>query len=253
MSELRKDKIAGEEETVIDLSRLLRALWRGAWMIILAALLLGAAAFFGTKLLITPTYRASFTAYVNNRTNTESATSVTSADLSASRSLVQTYAAILTSRTVLEEAAKEAGTSYSYDDMSEMVSTTVISDTEIITVYVVSADPVEARDLAQAIVNTAPVRVSDIVEGSSMQVVDAPVIPTERYAPSYQKNTAIGVVLGAFLMGALLVLRELMDDHIKDEESLEERFGLAVLGTIPNMLEATKKNDNYAYVKKGED
>lgn len=252
MSEYRKNRIAGEEENTIDLRPLLRALLRGAWIIILAAVLLGAAAFWGTKMLIAPTYRSSFTAYVNNRTNAESTTSVTSADLSASRSLVQTYAAILTSRTVLEEAAVEAGTNYSYSQMNQMVSTSVVSDTEIITVYVVSTDPVEARDLAQAIADVAPLRVSTIVEGSSMQVVDAPVLPTSRYAPNYQRNTMMGALLGAFLAAALIVLRELMDDHVKDEEALEERFGLPVLGSIPNIAEASRKNNDYGYSKKGE-
>ncbi len=252
MSEFRKNKFASEEVNTIDLRPIMRALLRGAWIIILAAVVFGAAAYCGTKLLITPTYRSSFTAYVNNRTDVEGMTSVSSADLSASRSLVRTYAAILTSRSVLEEAAKAAGTNYSYSQMSQMVSTSVVSDTEIITIHVVSADPVEARDLAQAIADVAPMRVSTIVEGSSMQVVDPPVVPGGRYAPSYQKNTMMGALLGAFLVAALIALRELIDDHVKDEETLEERFGMPVLGTIPNMTEAVKKNSNYGYSKKGE-
>lgn len=85
-----------------------------------------------------------------------------------------------------------------------------------------------------------------------MQVVDAPVLPTSRYAPNYQRNTMMGALLGAFLAAALIVLRELMDDHVKDEEALEERFGLPVLGSIPNIAEASRKNNDYGYSKKGE-
>lgn len=251
MSELRKKNIADEEEGVIDLRPLFRALWKGAWVIALAAVLAGILAFLGTKFFVTPTYRTSFTAYVHNRITTEGMTAVSSSDLSAAKSLVNTYAEILKSRTVLDEAAQAGGLSYTYSQMKEMVSTSVSTDTGIVTVYVTSADPVKARDLAEAIANTAPSRMAAIVEGSSMQILDPPVLPTGIYTPNYEKNTLLGILTGAFLAAVLIVLRELLDDRVKDEQTLEARFGLPVLGTIPDLTEAAGKGGQYGYSRKG--
>lgn len=133
MSDLRNNRQRPEdEEDVIYLLPLLKALWRGAWIIVTIAILFGSAAYLGTKLLVTPTYRASFTAYVNNRNNAgEDTTTVTSSDLTASKSLVYTYSEIMISRSMLLEAAEQAGIVADYMALAECVLTNIVSDTEI--------------------------------------------------------------------------------------------------------------------------
>lgn len=247
MNEKQKTVQREDDEVVIDLLPLLKALWKKAWIIIIAALLFGSGAYLGTKFLVTPTYRSSFTAYVNNKAaGTEGATTVTSTDLTASKSLANTYAEILTSRTLLEQAAEQAGVEYdTVSALQGLVSTNVSSDTEIITVYVTTPDALESLQLAQTLTELAPDQIAQIVSGSSMQIIDEPLLPSDIYSPSYLKYTLLGVVLGAFLSAAIIVVRELLDNRIKAEEELENRFGIAVIGTIPDILAASKKDFGY--------
>lgn len=251
MSETQKRR--DSEQNTIDLIPLIRALWKRAWIIVLVAVAFGAAAFFGTKVLVTPTYRASFTAYVNNRNGVENTTSLSSSDLNAAKSLVYTYAEIITSRSVLEASASQAGLDISYSKLSQMASTDIDTDSAIITVHVVGENPKQATDLASAIAEVAPTFVSQIVEGSSMRVVDTPVQPTGIYLPSYSRNAMLGVVLGIVLTCALVIIAELLNDKVRDADDLERRYGITIIGTIPNVV-SVKKNASqygYSYAQKG--
>lgn len=253
MNEMKKNYMAEEEAATIDLLPLIQAVlkrwWIVVWMTVLGAMLLYA----GTKLFVTPTYRSSFTAYVNNRVDseTEQQTVLSNADLSASRYLTYTYAQIMRSRSVLELAAEQASLPYDYETLSGMVSTSIISDTEIIRVYVTSPNPAISKALADAISQVSAEQIASIVDGSSMRIIDHPVAPIDIYSPNYLKNAVIGAALGFLLCVALIVLREILDDRVRDEESLENRFSVPILGTIPNVASAAKAGNNYYYAYGG--
>lgn len=83
-----------------------------------------------------------------------------------------------------------------------------------------------------------------------MQIVDQAVIPVKRYSPSYSKNLMLGILLGIVLACGVIILKELLDDRVKDAGTLESRFGIVVIGTIPNMEAAERMGDSYSYGKK---
>ena len=96
-------------ETEIDLLQIVRVIWKNLWIIILGGIAGGIIALAVTLFLIEPTYRSSFTAYVNNRTSSNQSTEmISNADTSASQQLTHTYAAIMTSRPIVEEAIEAA-------------------------------------------------------------------------------------------------------------------------------------------------
>lgn len=244
------------DEIEIDLLKEAKVLLRNIWLILAAALLFGSAAYLGTKLLIAPTYRSSFTAYVNNRAEQES-TTLSSSDITAARSLVSTYAAILTSRAVLTETAEAANLDLDFEEMKDsainrLVSTETVDDTELIQVNVTMNDPEEAVAYAEAMVEIAPSYITKVVEGSSMQIIDTPSTPHTIYGPSYLRNTVIGIFLGGVLAAIVVVLRDLLDDRVKSVTELEERYGIPVMGIIPDLVAAQKQNFagySYAYGK----
>ncbi|MCD8146308.1 MAG: Wzz/FepE/Etk N-terminal domain-containing protein [Clostridiales bacterium] len=249
-----EQKIAAEEDAiVIDVTKLLKALWHRAWILLLVALLGCSLAYLGTKTFIQPTYRATFTAYVNNKSSDEGTTTVSTSDLTAAQSLVYTYTHILTSRTMLLAAAEEIGADYTYEEMSEWVTTDVVEDTEIIEVDVTMESAEDALELAKAIAAMMPIYVTEIVEGSSVQIIDMPVLPDDIYAPSYLRNAVIGGMIGVFLAAVVIILLELLDDTVKEEETLETRFGVAVIGVIPDLATADKYTSHYgSYSQKAE-
>lgn len=235
-----------QKDIDVNLAPILIALLKKAWLIILAAVIVGAGSYTVSKILIDPTYRSGFTAYVNNQTQT-GRDSLTSSDILASQNLVMTYSKVIVSDTVLMPAAKAINLDYSYEKLSGMVSTVVEDETEIINVYVVARTPQLAYELAQSIAKVSPAHMADIIEGSSMKIIDNPRLQEEKFAPSYFRMGLIGALIGAALAIAVIIILFLRDDTIKQESDLEDKFGLPVVGIIPDMLEVSSEGDSYSY------
>lgn len=220
----------------IDLLRLAGALWRRAWAIILAMLLCGLMAFSYTYFLITPLYKASALMYVNNSSITVGSTSVSLSDLSASKTLVNTYIVILRTRLTLNEVIKQAELSYSYEKLKSMISASPVDNTEIFEITVTSADPAEAEKIANTIADVLPEKISEVVDGSSVRTVDFAVKPGRKSSPNITKNTALGLVAGFILSCGVIILLELLDEQIRSEEYLTQTYDLPVLAAVPDLF-----------------
>lgn len=241
-------------EIEIDLLQLFRALWRNALVLILVALILGGAAFAGTYMFISPKYEATAKLYVNNSTVSigSASVSISSGELTAAQTLVKTYIEILKSRTTLNEVIDESGVSYSVETLSKMIHASEIAGTGIFGVTVESESPTEAELIANTIAKVLPDRIADIVEGSSVRIVDYAIVPAHRSSPDYMKNTAIGALAGFVLVAGIICLREILnaqeDIIINSSDELTELYpDIPVLAVIPDMRAASKKGYYSSY------
>lgn len=205
----------------LDLRRLLSALGRKSWLIILVAVLTAAAVFLGTWLLVTPKYQSSVMFYVNNNSMSfgEGASGLTLSDISASQSLVSTYIVILNTWETLTDVINHSGVSRSYEELCKMVSAEAVADTQVFRVVVTSPDAKEAWDIACAITRVLPQRISGIIEGTSAQMVDSARVATKPCSPNYVKNTLIGFMLGLALTAGLILLREIFAVDTRTEDA----------------------------------
>lgn len=247
------------DEMEIDLLELFRALWKRALAIILVAVIVGTAAFAVTLFFVSPKYKATASMYVNNSSFSFGSTSfsISPSELSASNSLVSTYIFILESRTTLEDVIAKAGLSYDYEELSGMITTEALSGTAAFTVTVESESPAEAELIANTIAQLLPDRIAEIVDGSSVRIVDYAIIPAHRSSPSYIKNTAIGVLLGGFLAAGIVTVRFINDESryevIHSADELREIYpDITVMALIPDMRLSDKKGYYYSsYYGKG--
>lgn len=243
-----ENKKSEAPEMEIKIIPLLKELLKKIWVIALVGLIVGAAVFVGAKVFIKPTYRSGFTAYVNNKQgNQKDKDSLTSSDVTASKQLVLTYQKILTSNTILTAAAESMDVDMPYSSLSKMVTTEVKDDTEIISVFVENIDPQFAYDYAQAISKTAPPYMAQIVEGSSMKIIDYPEYSDTRYKPNYFRFAIFGFLGGAFIVMIWIIIRYFMDDTIKSESEIETRFSIPILGVIPDITKASSDSSDYYY------
>ena len=248
-------------EIEIDLLQLIRVLWSKALVIILAAALAGAATFAVTLFLIKPKYEATASMYVNNSSFSFGSTSfsISSSELTASNSLVSTYIFILESRTTLEDVIKAAELPYDYEELSDMITTQAITGTAAFTITVESESPVEAELIANTIAKLLPDRIAEIVDGSSVRIVDYAIVPAHRSSPNFIKNTAIGVILGLIVGAAIVavkyVVNEQTNDIIGTADDLRAMYpDIPVLALIPDMRLSEKKGyyySSYYGVKEG--
>lgn len=217
----------------IDLKRLVRILWRRAWAIVLVAVLMAALAFSYAWFLITPQYSANVRLYVNN--NYSNSPGFSSSQIAAAQNLADTYMVILESRSIMEEVAAHTGLSYSYNQLVGMVSASAVNETEIFQVDVTCSNYKHAAQIANAIAEVLPEKITSVVEGSSVRVVDYAVENSRQVSPNYQRYAMLGAVLGVVLSAALIIVMDLMDTSINSEEYLTAVYHqLPLLAVIPD-------------------
>ena len=116
-------------------------------------------------------------------------------------------------------------------------------------IQVTSADPEEAERIANCIAELLPGRISEIVEGSSVKIVDYAIVPSHKSSPSISRYTLLGLLLGAVVSCGIIVLMELFDEQIRDEDYVRQTFDLPLLAAIPD-LTGKNSGSSYYYSKK---
>jgi capsular polysaccharide biosynthesis protein len=240
----------GTDESEIDLLDLAKVVLRRAWLIVIAAILAAAIAFGYTYCYVTPLYTASAMMYVNNSGITVGGTSfsISGSEISAAKTLVDTYSVILKTRTTLEDVIEIDDLDYTYEELYSMVSSEAVNDTEIFQITVTSSSPTEAEKIANTLADILPEKISGIVAGSDVRVVDYAVVPASRISPSYTGNTAKGALLGIVLAAAYIVLRYLLDEKIHSEDYLTHTYpDIPLLAVVPDMSEKKGKTSGDGY------
>lgn len=190
MNEYRTEQQRGAE-TEFDVQRILGALWNRKWLIALASAVFAVCMLLATLFLITPQYQSAAMFYVNNNAVSvgDATFSIDSGDISASKSLVNSYIVILKTRESLNDIIDYAGVDRTYSEVKGMISAESVNSTEIFEVVITSPDPKEAKLLADAVAYILPKRISSIIEGTSAKVVDNAVQAVRPSSPSYTVNT----------------------------------------------------------------
>ncbi len=248
-----KEKINEKNEVVeIDLKQIWYALIGKAWLLILTAVLTAVVFLAGTKLLITPQYKAYAQFYVNNNSVSvgDTSFSLSSSDIMASKSLVDTYIVILRSRSCLNDVIDYAGVDYSYGDVREMISAYSVDETEVFEVAITSVNPAEAEKIANSIAYILPKKISSIVEGTSASIVDYAVKPSSPSSPNISKNTLLGFMVGLAIAALIIVIRTIFDITIRSEDDILENCSHPILASVPDMNNRSKKGYYSGYGNK---
>lgn len=233
-------------ETVIDLIELLGAFIKKIWLVVALTVVGAVLAFAYTLLFVTPQYKSKALLYVNNSDFSLGSVSISTADLSAAKSLVSTYSVILKSRTVVNEVIDLSGVNYSYEQMLSMVDAKAVDNTEVFSITVTSPNPMEAEMLANLYAQVLPEKISEIVNGTDAKIVDYAVIASKRSSPSYTKNTAIGAIIGFVFAAAIVVIGYLRDDIIHSEDYLTKTYpNIPLLTVVPDLI--STKSNGYGY------
>lgn len=242
--------MSAEKDTIeIDLLGLAQVIWKKIWFVILALVIGAVIAFSYAKFLVTPLYESKAMLYVNNSSISVGGTSfsISSGELTAAQSLVKTYIVIMESRQTLNDVIKQADLSYTYEELKNMITADSVNETEIFEIVVTDDDPEEAELIVNTIADILPDKIADIVEGSSVRVVDYGVVPTSPISPEVMKYTVIGFVLGGVLSIGIIVLLELLNNTIRSEDYLIYAYDLPVLAVIPSISKREYHKKAQAY------
>lgn len=249
MNEQHTNKLFDVDMIEFDLLDMIRLLWQKFWLILLAMVLCGSLAFSVALLTIKPTYTASAMMCVNNSSLSGNSGSITfsSSQLSAAKSLLDIYVIILQSRTTLETAIERADLDYTYAELRSMVRAASVNQTEIFQITATCGNPDDAKLIVDTLVDILPGRIADVVDGSSVRVVDRAVLPTSSSSPSSTKYAILGVIVGAVFGCAIIIIQELMNTTVRDEEYLKQRYNIPILAVVPDVYGQPKNSYDYKY------
>lgn len=201
-------------------------------LILAAGLIGGIVTYCVCGLLVDPVYEASAKMIVNSRQ--EQTGSMTNDQITSSQKLVDTYAIIIRSQSVLEPVIKNLKLPMDVEKLAKKVTVTSVNDTQVMQIAVQSTDPQQALQIVKQIVSVCPSIIIEAMEAGSVKTIEAAHLRQDPVAP----NTNLFTVLAAFLCVAVafvvVVLRFLLDNTYKSETDLRNDLELPVLGVIPD-------------------
>lgn len=222
-----------EEEEVIDISELLMLLWHHALQIIAVGFVAAVVSLLVCTFALTPRYQASVELIVNTRQDTSGR--VTNDDINSAKSMVNTYAIVIKSNTVLNMVIDKLGLDMTYDQLNKTIGVTSVNSTQIMQITVENEDPVLAGKIARTISEIAPETVVEKVEAGSCKVVSDVSINSSPVFPQTKKYTLLAALLGCFAACGVILLQHLLHNYIVDDEDIQKNLGLPVLGMIPEI------------------
>lgn len=230
-------------EYEINVFELLAAVLKKWWLILLALIVGAALMFTYTRFFVTPLYQSSVSFYVNNGQRSED--KISNSDISAAQSLVDTYIVILKYGTTLDDVIKDAKLNCTSSQLAGKISCAAINDTEVFQITVTDPSPEIAEKTAESIEKILPIKVADVIDGSTVRVVRTPRLPDHPSSPNIRRSTLIGAIVGALLGGLCAVVQFFLDDRIRNaQQLLKERYPYPVLAAIP---ELTQDSGGYYY------
>lgn len=219
-------------EDAIDLLELFRAILKHIKLIIVLCILFGAGGFFGTKLLITPTYTASTSIYLTPQINESGSLDYNSQ--MANSKLVSNVVELMTQNNIMSEVAKNVGLE-SAESVKKVVKVSNDSDTEIITISATTTDPKLSKDIANDTVSTFIRTMQKNLNVSNIEVVDKAKLSYVPSGPNIKKNTLLATMVGFVLGCGYAILRFLFDNRLRTKEEAEKYLGIPVFCEIPEL------------------
>lgn len=216
----------------IDVLYLLRKLWSRKFFIIFIALVVGTVALLGSIFFIKPKYTSTTRIYVVSRS---SDSSLTNQDLQAGSYLVNDYKEVITSNEVLSSVISQENLSLSTSELSDMISVDIPTDTRVISISVEDTDAQEASDIANTIREVAAEKIKSVTKVDDVTTLEAAEVADKPSSPNIKRNTALGALVGGFLAIVGILVLEVLDDHVRRPEDVEEVLGMTLLGVVPDI------------------
>lgn len=237
-------------QTEIDLLDLFYVVWRHIVAVVVSVSVCAVVAAVGTKMWITPVYKASSQIYIFTQT-----TSVTSlADLQIGAQLASDFQILGTSRPVIERVIKKLNLNATYEALVGSIRVENLSNSRILKITATNTDPQLAADISNATAQSLSTRVAEVMATDAPSIVEQAVVPKYPASPSTSKNTVLGGMLGLVLSVGVIVIRFMMDDTIKNAADVEKYLGMNTLAAIPLEYDAaTAKKNKKRFSKKNKD
>lgn len=206
-------------------------------IIVVAVMAVAFAAY--TSAFTVDTYSSKCSMYVMNITEDSAGdlSGISSAGLDASQRMVNEYIAILKSTRVMSrvhDILQAQGYSISVSSVRGAMTMAAVDETALLQVTAVTGNPQMSKDICDALQAVAPSEVNEVMLGiGHVAPLDTAEIGTKS-KPPVMRNGIFGALIGLALSYGFFLMGYLMDNTVKEEKDLKDRFEVNVLGAVPN-------------------
>lgn len=221
---------------------------RKSWAILVLCVIVGAGLGAAYASVQTPLYRSAAKVFVSTAggdTVQELAQGNT-----FSQQRVKTYSDLATTPLVLLPVVASLGLAMSSDDLAARVGVSAPLNTTIIEIAVLDANPALAAQIATSI-STSLTRVVERIETSSaaagaqspvrLTLVQHATVAQKPTSPNMPVDIALGVIVGLALGAGIAILRDLLDNRIRNEKDIRAITDTAIIGGIAFDPKAIKR------------
>lgn len=207
-------------------SKIVKVIFSHIWIILICAILLGAAGYAYSHYYIPPTYTSSMKLMVTSQDTMSNYSEITTM-----RRMVNTYVEMLDSRDFYQIIKEECDLNYSSSQLKSMITYTTKEDSEAFTATVVTLDPDECSKIIQCLDEQVHKYVSQKYNKLTITSVESPNTPYK--TSNTVRNAVLAFLAGLMLSAAAVVIWNEFDVRIKSEEDLRARYNIPVLGVVP--------------------
>ncbi len=137
-------------------------------------------------------------------------------------------------QSVANDLNKQLNTSYTSGQIKGSMQIEAVENTAMFKITITTTDADMSYQIAHQLEKSIPAKMKTVNNGLvNASVEDVALKATTSESLGYPKKMIIGFGAGAILAAAYIILRDLLDVRIKSNDNLSERYGIPVLGTIP--------------------
>lgn len=248
-----------EKSNVLAYSTVLKAFKKYWKFITILTVLGGVFSFLLSTFFLTPKYSSTVDILVNQKVNTQDQYTAQQADLQA----INTYRDVVTKPVILKPVLKEARVRNNFrgslGDLEDNVSINNATNSQVISISVSNKNPYVARDIANSIGRTFKQKIKKMMKVNNITIVSKATVNLKAIFPNKKIFTVVGILIGIIVGIFVALLRQYLDNTVKDPDFLTNDLGLVNLGQIYHIKDSEKsfsvvrvdakeknKADNYA-------
>ena len=233
-----------QEELEIDLKELFFELL-SHWKILTVSTIMAAAiALVASKFILVPQYESTSALYVLSN-------SITSlADIQIGSSLTNDYIVVVKGRPILDQVIENLNLDETYASLEDRITLENPADSRILEITVRDTDPNRAKVIADEMASVASDYISIKMDQSAPTTIQNGYADGEPVSPHVGMNTLIGAIVGFLLAAAIITISYLLDDTIMTDEDVEQKLGMNLLGSLPEVTSDDNRKDSRRKKKK---
>ena len=230
-----------------DLKHIVKLLLGKLWLIATVSVLCAAMLFAYVAYFVADTYTVTAQMWISNVVDAPNIEQVgmTSSDVIAATSLVDTYSVILKNDYSIKQILAETGLAgtYSAAQLKSMITAYAVNESLILEIQVTSPDPQHSQEIANQA--TKILKEYDLRGASATPLHQ---VETKSLDASDSKGTVakalLGFLLGAVMTSLVLIFLDMRRDTIHSDDWLKEKYGesIPVLAIIPDVNGSGFKN-----------